>query len=594
LTSTLIKRRLVSVAGDFSADWHPVLQRVLAARAVGSAAELDYRLHYLAPFQTLRGMEAAVALLVTALQQAWPIVIVADFDADGATSCAVAVRALRLLGAGRLAYVVPDRIKHGYGLTPAIVEIAAQFKPKLLITVDNGISSLAGVAAAKALGMRVLVTDHHLPGAQLPEADAIVNPNQPGDAFVSKNLAGVGVIFYVMLALRAQLRGLGWFASRPEPNLAQLLDLVALGTVADVVPLDYNNRILVAQGLARIREGHCCAGISALVAVAGREQNRLVASDLAFQLGPRLNAAGRMDNMAYGIDCLLNDDPESANEQARQLQVFNQERKVVEAEMQADALDLLASLALGDESRLPFGLCLYEEYWHPGVVGILASRIKDKYHRPVIVFAGNPEQPGEIKGSARSVPGVHIRDVLDTIAAQQPQLLTRFGGHAMAAGLTLPYAQLEPFKQAFDAQVRRYLDADALQGVLCSDGCLAPTDFNLELAEQLRSLTPWGQGFPEPLFDGQFKLVQQRPVGERHLKLWLTPVTQNEAPVGVPAGTPIETIWFNVPPDVLPLTTPYLHLAYRLAVNVYRGFSSVQLIAEHVQPLLQQPSDFAA
>ncbi|MCP4697390.1 MAG: single-stranded-DNA-specific exonuclease RecJ, partial [Gammaproteobacteria bacterium] len=450
-----IRRRPVPESTSLSDKFHPVLKRVLAARQIVSDADLDYSLQNLPPWQGLLGIDTAADLLCEALAAQWRIVIVADFDADGATACTVAVRALRLLGAKNIDYVVPDRFKHGYGLTPAIVEIAAARHPDLLITVDNGISSLEGVRIAKQHGMRVLITDHHLPGDILPQADAIVNPNQPGDRFPGKNFAGVGVIFYVMLALRARLRESGRFANSTMPNLAKLLDLVALGTVADVVPLDYNNRILVSQGLARIRAGECCAGIQALAKISVRDPTYVMAADLAFYLGPRLNAAGRMENMSYGIECLLNDDPRSAAEQARALDAFNQERRVVEADMQEDALEILNSL--NEEASLPFGLCLFDEHWHEGVIGILASRIKERLHRPVIVLTGTQEPNEEIKGSARSVPGVHIRDVLSNLSARCPDLIGKFGGHAMAAGLSLPRGNLEEFKRAFDQEVRRSL-----------------------------------------------------------------------------------------------------------------------------------------
>ncbi len=573
MKNTIIQRRSAPKHHQLPTDLHPVLQRVLSARGVTSAAELEHSLSKLQRPALLKGMSAAVDLLVQALQQQWRLLIVADFDADGATSCAVGIRALRVMGAPRVDYLVPDRIKHGYGLTPTIVALAKPLQPDLLITVDNGIASLSGVQAAKEAGMRVLVTDHHLPGRELPAADAIVNPNQLGDDFPSKNLAGVGVIFYLMLALRTRLRELAWFnAQRREPNLADLLDLVALGTVADVVPLDYNNRILVAQGLARMRSGKACAGIQALIKVANRNAQRLVSSDLAFYLGPRLNAAGRMENMSYGIECLLNDDPDTALVQAEALDALNQERRFVEQDMQADAQALLARLPA--QQDLPFGLCLFDENWHQGVIGILASRVKDQLHRPVIVFTLNTENPEEIKGSARSVSGVHIRDVLDVIATAAPDMMNKFGGHAMAAGLSLPKARFEAFQAAFDAQVRKHLSAADLHGVIDSDGALDKSDFSLDFAELLRDFAPWGQHFPEPIFDGRFELLEKRLLKDKHLKMLVKPIGSDY---------PIEAIAFNTPDKDLPVQVQQIDLAYRLDVNVFRGLKTLQLMVEHLQ-----------
>ncbi|MDX1251334.1 MAG: single-stranded-DNA-specific exonuclease RecJ [Gammaproteobacteria bacterium] len=557
---------------------HPVLRRIYAARRVANAGELENLLTRLPPASQLTGIDAACDLLYAALRDGKRILIVADFDADGATSCAVAVRALRLLGASDVRFVVPNRFEFGYGLTPEIVAVAAGHQPDLLITVDNGISSIDGVAAAKAHSMQVLITDHHLPGATLPGADAIVNPNQPGDGFPSKSLAGVGVIFYVMLALRARLRERDWFAQRgiTEPNLAQLLDLVALGTVADVVPLDHVNRILVAQGLARIRAGACCAGIRALLEVAGRRYERIGATDLGFAVGPRLNAAGRLDDMTLGIECLLTDDDTRARDIAGQLDHLNRERRGIENEMQEQALTLLAGSEFGEpepetrNAKNSFGLCLFDESWHQGVIGILASRIKDRYHRPVIAFAPANEQ--EIKGSARSIPGVHIRDVLDSVAAHHPGLLTKFGGHAMAAGLTLKREHFDAFRQAFDEEIRALLDNQPPQATVLSDGELPPRDLGLELAETLRNASPWGQGFPEPVFDGRFEIVNQRIVGEKHLKMLLK----------IPGSTALlDAIAFNKGQGADEVG-PQVHMAYKLDVNEYQGRRSVQLIVEHI------------
>lgn len=570
----IVRRETADSGHTLPAHLHPVLRRVYTARQLRSERELVCSLEGLLPYTSLQGIEAAVELLVEALREQQRMLIVADFDADGATSCAVAVRALRLLGAHDVRFVVPNRFEYGYGLTPEIVAVAAEQQPRLLITVDNGISSVEGVAAAKARGMRVLVTDHHLPGARLPEADAIVNPNQTGDGFPSKHLAGVGVIFYVMLALRARLREMQWFARAgiADPNLGQLLDLVALGTVADVVPLDHNNRILVSQGLARIRAGRCNAGIRALLDIAGRDPRQLVAADLGFAVGPRLNAAGRLQDMSLGINCLLSDDPAEARAMAARLDQLNRERRVIETQMQDEALAGLAELQLSDEdTALPIGLCIYQEHWHQGVIGILASRIKDRLHRPVIAFAQAGE--GELKGSARSVQGVHIRDVLDAVAAHHPGLVNKFGGHAMAAGLSLARENFAAFSAAFDEEVRRHLAPEDLRGVILSDGELAPEDMNLEMAELLRGAGPWGQAFPEPLFDGHFEIVQRRIVGERHLKM----VVKSPGHDAV-----FDAIAFNTLDAEWPPQPAHVQLAYKLDVNEYRGQRSAQLLVEHV------------
>ena len=574
MSITITRRPDVAVSMDLPADLPPLLARIYAARGIVSDEALDRSLAKLLPFTELLGIDAAVDLLVQALREQQRILIIGDFDADGATSSALAVRALRTMGATQVDYRVPNRFEYGYGLTPEIVAAVAENKPDLLITVDNGISSIDGVAAAKALGMRVLVTDHHLPGDALPAADAIVNPNQPGDSFPAKSLAGVGVIFYVMLALRARLREAGWFAEQQiaEPKLANLLDLVALGTVADVVPLEHNNRILVAQGLARIRRGQCCPGISALIRVAKRRQQDLVAADLGFALGPRLNAAGRLEDMALGIECLLADDPDAALRLAQRLDELNRERREIEAEMKAEAMVILDAMELAEDAELPVGLCLFEPHWHPGVIGILASRVKDRLHRPVIVFAETGAD--EIKGSARSVPGLHIRDALDAVAKRHPDLLSKFGGHAMAAGLSLARGDFLRFSHAFDREVRRHLDPVDLRRELLSDGELQASELNLQLAESLRAAGPWGQGFAEPLFDGVFELVHRRIVGECHLKLVL------RSPGG---GQIIDAIAFNTVDDDWPADTTQVELAYRLDVNEYNGRRSAQLLVEHIQ-----------
>lgn len=567
-------RRTVPDLDGLAADLHPVLARVYAARQVHSPRELDHSLERLLPPHGLKDIERAATLLADAIAANKRILIVADFDADGATSCALAVRALRAMGAQDVRYVVPNRFEYGYGLTPEIVAVAAQQHPDLLVTVDNGITSIEGVQAARARGIQVLVTDHHLAGATLPAADAIVNPNQPGDDFPSKNLAGVGVIFYVMLAVRAALRARGWFdaSGLAVPNLARFLDLVALGTVADVVPLDHNNRVLVSQGLARLNCDRGCAGLHALLAVGGRQPGRLTAGDLGFIAGPRLNAAGRLEDMALGIECLLSDDPADAHAKAQRLDALNRERRGIEAGMQQQALTALATLKINEtDASLPRGLCLFDESWHQGVIGILAARIKDRLHRPVIAFA--PATGDEIKGSARSVAGLHIRDALEACAARHPELLQKFGGHAMAAGLSLRRADFTAFSAVFDAEVCRHLDEADLHGRLWTDGELAADELALDFAETLRHSGPWGQGFPEPLFDGRFQVVSTRVVGKKHLKLTLRH----------PQGKLVDAIAFNQANTAA--AGQSLHAAYRLAVNEYQGNRSVQLIVEQLTPV---------
>ncbi|RRV08214.1 single-stranded-DNA-specific exonuclease RecJ [Pseudomonas sp. v388] len=568
-----IEPRLLPDTLPLLGDLPPLLTRLYAARGVASEAELDKSLARLIPYQQLKGIDAAVDLLVTALEQRQRMLIVGDFDADGATASTVGVLGLRLLGAEHVDYLVPNRFEYGYGLTPEIVEVALQREPQLLITVDNGISSVEGVAAAKAAGLSVLVTDHHLPGHELPAADAIVNPNQPGCTFPSKSLAGVGVIFYVLMALRARLRDTGWFErnQRAQPNLGELLDLVALGSVADVVPLDANNRILVHQGLMRIRAGRARPGLRAILEVARREPSRITSTDLGFILGPRLNAAGRLDDMSLGIECLLCDDPLLAREMAVQLDELNQDRKSIEQGMQREALAQLKDLPV---ESMPFGLCLFDAEWHQGVIGILASRLKERYHRPTIAFASAGE--GVLKGSARSVPGFHIRDALDAVAAQHPELISKFGGHAMAAGLSLPQENFPAFAEAFDQEVRRQLCEEDLTGRLLSDGSLAVEEFHLELARALRNAGPWGQHFPEPLFHGVFQLVEQRVVGERHLKM----VLKTEC-----GSVKLDGIAFSVDRDIWPNPNiRWVELAYKLDLNEFRGNETVQLLVAHIAP----------
>jgi single-stranded-DNA-specific exonuclease len=552
---------------------NPVLARIYASRGIHDLDGLGRNLNELLPDSGLAGIDGAVERLVSALQQQERIMIIGDFDCDGATSTAVAVLALRMMGAADVCYLVPNRFEYGYGLSPEIVMEALKQAPDLLITVDNGISSIEGVAAAKIANLDVVVTDHHLAGSELPDAYAIVNPNQPGCHFNAKSTCGVGVIFYVMIALRRKLQAMNWFEEQglPVPNLGSLLDLVALGTVADVVPLEQNNRVLVYQGLQRIKAGRCRPGIKALIELSGRQQHKVASSDLGYALAPRLNAAGRLEDMSIGIECLLTDSEHKAKELAATLNDLNQERKAIEQEMQQQALDLLAHLQLDDEA-LPYGLSLYEPEWHQGVIGILASRIKEKTHRPVIAFAQGDE--GELKGSARSISGFHIRDGLDAIAAKHPSLLRKFGGHAMAAGLTISDKDLGLFQQAFDEEVRRQLSEADLQQQVMTDGVLNADEMTIELAEMLRDAGPWGHQFPEPLFEGEFSLLQQRIVGHRHLKLVLMEPA---------SGLAIDAIQFNADMDQWPdESQTHVRAIYRLDVNEFRGRKSVQMLVDHL------------
>lgn len=557
---------------------HPVLQRVYAARQVTSAQELERDLEHLLPFHSLSGIEEAVALLADAVTKNNKILIVGDFDADGATSTALAVRALRSFGAEHVQYLVPNRFAFGYGLTPELVEVAKEFAPDMIITVDNGIANHAGVEAARELGICVVITDHHLAASTLPRANAIVNPNQPHDQFPSKHLAGVGVIFYVMLALRRQLMNRGWFTQKhiPEPTMACLLDIVALGTVADLVQLDRNNRILVHQGLRRIRAGQCIPGIAALLELSDRDLTRVVASDLGFAVAARLNAAGRLHDMALGIECLLCDDPVSAREIARTLNQLNIERKNIEQDMQTQALSALNHFGASLKGEMPRGLVLFDESWHQGVIGILASRIKDRFNRPVIVFA--PGQDEELKGSARSIASLHVRDALALIDAQYPGLIIKFGGHAMAAGLTISRHALERFIKIFDEIVSMQINETDLQHSLFSDGELAMEEFNLDVAMMLRDAGPWGQAFPEPLFDDTFRLLEQRIVGDKHLKLKLG------------KGDKIfDGISFFIDTDEWPNhRAQAVRAAFRLDVNEYKGRRNIQLLVEYLEPVMSE------
>ena len=550
-----------------------VLRRVYAARGISTEQELDLGLSHLLPYQQLKGIKNAVALLQQALIEQQRILIVGDFDADGATSSALAVRILSALGAKNVDYLVPNRFEFGYGLTPEIVEVAKQRNPNLIITVDNGISSLMGVAAAKESGIAVLVTDHHLAGDELPQADAIVNPNQPGCNFTGKNTAGVGVIFYVLVALRSTLRQSDWFENQniPEPNIANYLDLLALGTVADVVPLDRNNRVLVEQGLRRIRAGKACPGIQALLQVSGKEAINIVASDLGFALGPRLNAAGRLDDMTIGIECLLSDDYEHAYKLAQQLDGLNRARRDIEAEMKQQAMENLAKLEVTDHQ---VGMSLYDADWHQGVIGILASRIKDRFHRPVIAFADADK--GEIKGSARSIKGFHIRDALDLVAKQHPKVLQKFGGHAMAAGLSIKKQDFDVFSEAFNRLATELISKDMLAVEISTDGQLETDEFSMDLARELRESGPWGQGFPEPLFEGEFFILEQRLVGEQHLKLKVSPDS---------SGKVIDAIAFFIDIEEWPNAAKKAHLVYRLDINEFRGNQTLQLMVENLKAI---------
>ena len=555
---------------------HPLLERIFLARGITSELELDRTLAKLPSPWLLSGMEEMVEHLIVAINEQQKICIVADFDADGATSCAVAIKGLQLLGAGQVTFVVPNRFEYGYGLTPEIVELVKLQNPDVIITVDNGISSIDGVKAATDSGIKVLVTDHHLPGSNLPAATAIVNPNLLDDKFPNKSLAGVGVIFYVLLALRSRLRDINWFETNQvkEPNLAQLLDYVALGTVADVVALEQSNRILVYQGLLRIRTGRCHPGLTALVEVSGKNPQTITAADLGFSLGPRLNAAGRMDDMSLGIQCLLSDDPALAKDIALQLDELNNDRREVEAVMKHEAQTYLSEMKALDEHHLPAGVCLFDANWHQGVIGILASRIKDQVHRPVIAFA--PAGKDLIKGSARSIPGVHIRDVLSDIAAAHPKLLSKFGGHAMAAGLSLKMHDYPPFALAFDEMVSKRLASVDLEQKILSDGELAEQEMTIEIADLLQNSATWGQEFPEPLFDGVFDVIQSRIVGQRHLKLVL------RKPVG---DLVIDAIAFFVDRPEHWLGLRQIKAVYKLDINEFRGNRTVQFIVQYFEKI---------
>ncbi|EAY1008584.1 single-stranded-DNA-specific exonuclease RecJ [Salmonella enterica] len=571
-----LRRREADETAELPADLPPLLRRLYASRGVRSARELERSVKGMLPWQQLSGIDNAVEILYNAFREGTRIIVVGDFDADGATSTALSVLGMRALGCDNISYLVPNRFEDGYGLSPEVVDQAKARGAQLIVTVDNGISSHAGVAHAKTLGIPVIVTDHHLPGDTLPDAEAIINPNLRDCEFPSKSLAGVGVAFYLMLALRTFLRDKGWFDERniAPPNLAELLDLVALGTVADVVPLDANNRILTWQGLSRIRAGKCRPGIKALLEISNRDPQQLAASDLGFALGPRLNAAGRLDDMSVGVALLLCDNLGEARVLASELDALNQTRKEIEQGMQAEALILCEKLERSSET-LPGGLAMYHPEWHQGVVGILASRIKERFHRPVIAFA--PAGDGTLKGSGRSIQGLHMRDALERLDTLYPDLMIKFGGHAMAAGLSLEEHKFEQFQQRFGELVTEWLDPALLQGEVISDGPLSAAEMSMEVAQLLRDAGPWGQMFPEPLFDGRFRLLQQRLVGERHLKVMVEPVG---------GGPLLDGIAFNIDTTYWPDNgVREVELAYKLDINEFRGNRSLQIIIDDIWPL---------
>jgi single-stranded-DNA-specific exonuclease len=555
---------------------HPVLKRVYAARNIQSGDELDYSLASLLPFNTLTGINNAVLLLQEVLEKKKRILIVADFDADGATSCTLAIRGLTMMGIEDIVYLVPNRFEYGYGLTPEIVDVALDYEPDLLITVDNGISSIEGVKRAKENGVKVLITDHHLPGDLLPDADAIVNPQLVGDIFPSKNLAGVGVVFYILLALRAKLREENWFDKMDiaVPNLAQLLDIVALGTVADVVPLDKNNRIMVAHGLKLIKQNKSIVGISEILKLSGRSLETLSASDLGFSIAPKLNAAGRLTDMSLGIECLLTDNIQKAKKIAYELNDLNKERRQIQDEIHEQAMLVLDGYLQNTSEEVPPGLCLYDSDWHQGVIGIVAAKIKETFHRPVIAFA--KESEGIIKGSARSINGLHIRDLLEEITRLYPDLILTFGGHAMAAGLTIKESQFEHFSKNFIEVIKNNISLEDMHDEYVTDGELSSSDLSMKLAEEIQLAGPWGQTFPEPVFEGKFKVVDKCIVGAKHLKLRLQTEGNNRV---------LDAIAFNMTDENWPVNLEKIRSTYRLGINNFRGNRELQLFIEYIEPL---------
>lgn len=568
----IIQRREVANGVQVNAD--PLLDRIYRSRGIASEAELNYALKYMLPPSLLTHLEQATELLIEAYHQQKRIVIVGDFDADGATSIAVAVFALRQLGFQSVDFLVPDRFEQGYGLSVSVAQDALDKQAQLVITVDNGVSSLEGVDYLKQHQVQVIVTDHHLPGEKLPNADVIVNPNLAHCGFPSKYLAGVGVTFYLMVALRAAFRQQGLFADKKEPNFAELLDFVALGTVADVVPLDHNNRILVSQGLARIRAQHCHCGIRALIEVANLDITQIVSSHLGFSIAPRLNAAGRIDNMSIGVELLLAETMEQARALALELDTLNKTRKEIETGMKQEALHYLRELKPVYQENT-FAIALYRPDWHQGVLGILAARMKDQFHRPTAIFT--QEDEGILRGSARSIEGLHIRDLLDHIHSQHPEIIIKFGGHAMAAGLSIHQQYFPEFQRLFNQYAKSWLDEKSLQGVIYTDGELGPQQMNVSTAEMLQFAGPWGQHFPEPQFDGEFRILQQRLVGEKHLKMLLEPI---------PGGGLFDAIQFNVDTRRFPdLSIKTARMVYHLSINEYRCNRQVQLLVNYIEVL---------
>ena len=575
MLTTLKRRPDVDISEDIN-DLPPILQRIYAQRGICTEDEVNHSLTKALPPGKLLNVELGVELIYKCMQDDRHILIVGDFDADGATSTALFIRALKTFGHLNVNYLVPNRFEFGYGLTPEIVDVALGLEPALIITVDNGISSIEGVAAAKANGIDVIITDHHLPGKVLPDANVIINPNQLNDEFPSKHLAGVGVVFYVLSALRALLRENKWFTDKSiqEPNLAQFLDIVAIGTVADVAKLDYNNRILVDQGLRRIRANKCCSGVRALLTVAGKNLYRISSTDLGFVVGPRLNAAGRLEDMSLGIECLLTNNEDHAFELAEKLNTLNEERKQIEHDMQQQALQVLKLNKLENIDSHQFGIALYDPEWHQGVIGIVAARIKEKFHRPVVVFAQLNET--ELKGSARSIPGLHIRDALDLLTTRYPELVNTFGGHAMAAGLSIPIDKYDEFASAFNQIIKEHVTQEQLEAILLSDGELEENELSLDIAELLFQAGPWGQGFPEPIFDGIFNVNEHRIVSKKHLKLNVTPSGGQQK---------IDAIAFNIDRYQWREDANEIHIAYQLSVNEFRGMRSPQLIIQYLESL---------
>ncbi len=571
----IVRRKVEHIPDDLK-EYSPLLQRVLAARGIEGVCELDYSLNNLYDYRLLSNIDLAVEALISMIESNAKVTIVGDFDADGATSTALLMLALPAMGLKHLNYVVPNRFDYGYGLSEKIVAEISNEKPDWIITVDNGISNHAGVALAKKLGIKVLITDHHLPGDTIPDAEVVLNPNLPGDQFPSKALAGVGVAFYLLIALRSSLRERNLFRAWEvtEPNLAEWLDIVALGTVADVVPLDRNNRILVAQGLERIRAGFTRPGIKMLLQAGKRDFRKVQAADLGFAVGPRLNAAGRLEDMALGIECLLANTEAEAAPMAFELDSLNQYRREIEQEMVADAMSRISMSELSSRAERPNTLCFYDDSWHQGVVGLVASRIKEKLNRPVIAFA--KESDTEIKGSGRSVPGVHMRDVLANIASKRPDLLSKFGGHAMAAGLSLKLESLTEFRKMFETEVMQWIGNRSFDDNIVSDGELQPTELNLETARHIKQLGPWGQAFPEPMFDGIFEVIQQRILVEKHLKLVLKDLT---------SGNLVDAIQFFSSEEILGQALKQVEIVYNLDINEFRGESSLQLIIEQIRQI---------